>query len=675
MCLKAYGDASGQIINLQKSSVIFGAKVPENSKAEIKRILGIEKEGGSGSYLGLPECFSGSKIKLLNFIKEKLQGRLQGWFAKTLSQGGKEILLKSVAMALPIYAMSCFKLPKDVCEKITSVMREFWWSSGNNKKKISWVAWKSLCKDKELGGLGFRDIEKFNQSLLAKQAWRIWSNPTSLLARILQQRYFARSSFLECSVGTRTSYAWRSILHGRELFSQGLLQKIGNGESTRVWIDTWIKTEVPRPPQYRQDAVVDLTLSVSDLINPIDGSWNIPRVREVIAEEDVDLVLNTGLDLSSQNGKVWGLSKSGFYNSKSGYKLAETLERLQAPPSPGLPPIERKLWKDLWKTHTSPKIRHFMWRVLSGALAVKERLRSRGILLDTTCPRCGLCEETISHVLFHCEAAKEALSLSQFPLPPGGFSRSSVWLNFYHLMFVSKKLPPENASRLSFPWILWNIWKARNSFCFEQVQYSVSSIFNKASEESAIWLSSQLLSSDSPSTSSSNTVVSLKWQKPPVGSVKCNVASSWTSSSQFFGAAWIARDSSGLPLFHSRRAFPLAPSAFEASLYSLGWAVSALLDLRVKRVILEISSPQTLDVLLNPQSYPNAALVISHILRSMHSFDQCQLLDVSLGVNSLAVEIATSVTKDRRFQSFVAKGGPLWLSSLLLSEARNDNLS
>ncbi|KAG5377982.1 hypothetical protein IGI04_025824 [Brassica rapa subsp. trilocularis] len=181
--------------------------------------------------------------------------------------------------------------------------------------------------------------------------------------------------------------------------------------------------------------------------------------------------------------------------------------------------------------------------------------------------------------------------------------------------------------------------------------------------------------SDSPSTSSSNTVVSLKWQKPPLGSVKCNVASSWTSSSQFFGAAWISRDSSGLPLFHSRRAFPLAPSAFEASLYSLGWAVSALLDLRVKRVIFEISSPQTLDALLNPQSYPNAALVISHILRSMHSFDQCQLLDVSLGVNSLAVEIATSVTKDRRLQSYVAKGGPLWLSSLLLSEARNDNLS
>ena len=77
------------------------------------------------------------------------------------------------------------------------------------------MAWKKLCKAKELGGLDFRDIEKFNESLLAKQAWRIWSNPTSLVARILEQRYFARSSFMECGVGTRPSYVWRSILHGR----------------------------------------------------------------------------------------------------------------------------------------------------------------------------------------------------------------------------------------------------------------------------------------------------------------------------------------------------------------------------------------------------------------------------------------------------------------------------
>lgn len=165
-CIRQYGEAFGQHVNHLKSSVIFCSLVPEATKAELKEILDIETEGGEGSYLGLPECFNGSNRKLLSYIREKLHGRLQGWFAKSLSQGGKDILLKYVGMALPVFAMSCFKLPKDLCDKLTSAMIEFWWSSGNNRKKIPWVTWKKLCTDKELGGLGFKDMEKFNKHYL-----------------------------------------------------------------------------------------------------------------------------------------------------------------------------------------------------------------------------------------------------------------------------------------------------------------------------------------------------------------------------------------------------------------------------------------------------------------------------------------------------------------------------
>lgn len=200
-----------------KSSVIFGAKVVEDTKVGVKESLGIDTEGGEGFYLRLPKCFSGSKRKILKFLRERLQGRIQGWFSKSLSQRGTEILLKSVCFAIMVFAMSCFKFPKDVCAKIISTMIEFWWSGGDNQKRISWVAWKKLCKPKDVGGLGFRNIELSNHALLGKQAWRIWNMPDSLLAQVLKHHCFPSSEFLSSSVGTRPSYAWCCILHGRDM--------------------------------------------------------------------------------------------------------------------------------------------------------------------------------------------------------------------------------------------------------------------------------------------------------------------------------------------------------------------------------------------------------------------------------------------------------------------------
>lgn len=55
-------------------------------------------------------------------------------------------------------------------------------------------------------------------------------------------------------------------MHGRDLLKQGLMKVVGNGETTSVWMDYWIKDPLPRAPKYKQEAVVDLTLKVSDLM-------------------------------------------------------------------------------------------------------------------------------------------------------------------------------------------------------------------------------------------------------------------------------------------------------------------------------------------------------------------------------------------------------------------------
>ena len=92
---------------------------------------------------------------------------------RTLSFGGKEVLIKAGAQAIPTYAMSVFKFPKKNCKGITDAISHYWWGDGQDQHKLHWFAWWKICVAKVWGGMGFRDPEAFNQVLLVKQAWWI----------------------------------------------------------------------------------------------------------------------------------------------------------------------------------------------------------------------------------------------------------------------------------------------------------------------------------------------------------------------------------------------------------------------------------------------------------------------------------------------------------------------
>ena len=134
-----YGKASGQCINFDKSSLLFGKRINANIRQEIKDALGIQNEGGMGTYLGILEDISGSKCKLFAFLKDKLMHRVNGWTGRWFSKGGKEVLIKSILLALPTYVMSTFLLSLEICENVASAIAQFWWSSNPPKRGIHWA--------------------------------------------------------------------------------------------------------------------------------------------------------------------------------------------------------------------------------------------------------------------------------------------------------------------------------------------------------------------------------------------------------------------------------------------------------------------------------------------------------------------------------------------------------
>ncbi|XP_023899904.2 uncharacterized mitochondrial protein AtMg00310-like [Quercus suber] len=124
--------------------------------------------------------------------------------------------------------MSCFKLPKGLIKELEIMIRKFWWGYSGGNRKIHWVKWERLCEAKEVSGMGFKEIEKFNDALLAKQVWRMINNPDSLCHRVFKARFFPYCSILEAREATVGSYAWKSILNARDVIRRGMVAQVQN---------------------------------------------------------------------------------------------------------------------------------------------------------------------------------------------------------------------------------------------------------------------------------------------------------------------------------------------------------------------------------------------------------------------------------------------------------------
>lgn len=70
------------------------------------------------------------------WLKERVWQEVSNWKKNFLSQVGREILIKAVFQAIPVYTMSLYQLPKSLCAKITSLIVKFWWDTEKCMHKI-----------------------------------------------------------------------------------------------------------------------------------------------------------------------------------------------------------------------------------------------------------------------------------------------------------------------------------------------------------------------------------------------------------------------------------------------------------------------------------------------------------------------------------------------------------
>ena len=104
--LECYESASGQVINRQKTSIFFSKNTRAEVKHDIQSMLGARIMEGCKRYLGLPMAGGKSKVKTFKDLREKITNRFLGWKEKYVSKVGREVLIKTVAQAIPTYSIS-----------------------------------------------------------------------------------------------------------------------------------------------------------------------------------------------------------------------------------------------------------------------------------------------------------------------------------------------------------------------------------------------------------------------------------------------------------------------------------------------------------------------------------------------------------------------------------------
>lgn len=137
-----------------------------------------------------------------------------------------------------------------------------------------------------------------------------------------------------------------------------------------------------------------------------------------------------------------------------------------------------------------PKIKHFLWQLLSGCIAVLENLKARAIQGIICCVRCGTPEESINHVFFKCPPActgvgtfKDTIESSSLP---SQFSFCKYKSSFWR---VSPKMEDHQ-----FAWILWYIWKGRNNNFFSNLDVDPRDTLKLTELESTLWVEAHVTS-------------------------------------------------------------------------------------------------------------------------------------------------------------------------------------
>ena len=260
-----------------------------------------------------------------------------------------------------------------------------------------------------------------NSALLAKQEWRLLSNPTSLATKVYKARYYQDSTFLDAKLKENSSYVWRSIMGVQNLIHRGTKWRIGTGEKVRIWHDRWLPDlhnpyiETSPPPGAEVAMVSYLRLQDQPI-------WDVDTLNERFNDRDRQLIMQIPLSLRRNDDQwCWVREDKGIYTVKSGYRA------LSFSPLADSPALTTVNLMKIWSLNLPPKVKNFLWRACASLLPTTDKLFQKLIIAENICPTCMCNQEDTLHALFTCATTKIILRSSPLGECQGQVACLSDW--------------------------------------------------------------------------------------------------------------------------------------------------------------------------------------------------------------------------------------------------------
>ncbi|VVA93833.1 unnamed protein product [Arabis nemorensis] len=128
----------------------------------------------------------------------------------------------------------------EVIKRINTLSSAFFWHGSSESGRGAKVKWEHLNYPKKEGGLGLWSLASWNNTCGIKLIWMLYFRAGSIWVAWIRTKYLSHSPFWALNEkNNRFSWMFLKLLKLTKVVSSFNRIKIGNGDDTFFWWDSW----------------------------------------------------------------------------------------------------------------------------------------------------------------------------------------------------------------------------------------------------------------------------------------------------------------------------------------------------------------------------------------------------------------------------------------------------